>query len=104
MAVIFPLTSDHVNRYWPIAGAGLLLLIWISILNWLWLSKCAAHVRMIEQQMDEFAPDCVNWERTAAKLTIWTLLPPRKHGYSKDPEPKQDQPKQAVDNQRVGNE
>jgi hypothetical protein len=74
---------------------GVLLLVWLSVLNWLWLGNCADQLRRIEEQVGKHTgiPGILTWERRASQLTRWTLLPPKRPDKVTSPVP--DLPRQT---------
>jgi|tagenome__1003787_1003787.scaffolds.fasta_scaffold20041473_3 hypothetical protein len=68
-------------KYIAIGAVGLLLMVWISILNWTWLAKCAEQLRVLESRINGYAsnvPPLLTWEDTAQKLSRGPLQLPRR--------------------------
>jgi hypothetical protein len=72
------------------AGVGVLVLVWLSVLNWLWAQSCADQLRRIEQEVSEHCggANLLSWQRRAEQLTRWILLPPRRPNAALSPLPR----------------
>jgi hypothetical protein len=79
IAFAIPLGKDATLGYWLAGACGFVVLLWISWVNWSWLRNCAAHLRRIESQMDDFYPGLLSWETRSAKLATRILLPPKSY-------------------------
>lgn len=65
-----------------LAVAGAVILLYISILNWIWVSRLADHLRVLEKEINRHAgTSLLSWEGVVKTITRWVLLPPKKHQY-----------------------
>jgi hypothetical protein len=67
-----------------LAGAGATILVYISIINWFWVSRLADHLRFLEKEINSHAKantSLLSWEGVVKMITRWVLLPPKKYKY-----------------------
>ncbi len=82
VAFAFPATKSTGFDLWAIALAllGLVLLLLVSIVNWMWVSRIADHLRVLEGKiMDDGGVLPLKWEGIAEKISRWVLFPPKKY-------------------------
>jgi hypothetical protein len=75
----FPFTKGITCYHMIAAIFGLAVLLWITVVNWFWLRRCAEQIREIEQRIDEelSTQGLLTWERKANKMSTWVLNLPR---------------------------
>jgi hypothetical protein len=69
--------KPEATYWWLASGVGLLIMLWISWINWRWFLNCAAHLRYIETQLDELSPGLLIWESRANRLATKVFLAPK---------------------------
>jgi hypothetical protein len=84
----FP-ASDKVSEPWRtvafiLAMLGAVLLLYISVINWLWVGRIATHLRELEEDINHAAgKSLLSWEHTVKEISRWVLLPPRQYRRAK---------------------
>jgi hypothetical protein len=69
-------TSSHTPAI--LAGIGAAILVYISIINWLWVSRLASHLRKLEGDINQaIGKPVLSWEGKAQLISRWVLLPPK---------------------------
>jgi hypothetical protein len=68
-----------------LAGFGLVVLLLVSIINWIWVSRIADHLRILERQIASDGGECpLTWEGIAQTISRWVLVPPRKYPFDSE--------------------
>ncbi len=82
VAFAFPATKSTGFDPWAIGLAvlGMVLLLLVSITNWVWVSRIADHLRVLEGKITDDGGELpLKWERIAKKISLWVLIPPKKY-------------------------
>lgn len=58
----------------------MVLLLLVSITNWVWVSRIADHLRILEGKITDDGGELpLKWEGIAKKISLWVLIPPKKY-------------------------
>lgn len=73
------ISINQQTAFW-LAVVGSALLLYISIINWCWVSRIASHLQLLECRINKLAgKKILTWEGTVEKISRWVLLPPKKY-------------------------
>lgn len=65
--------------FW-LAVCGAIILLYISVINWIWVGRIATHLQILEKKINNATgKSTLTWEAMAKKMSRWVLLPPRKY-------------------------
>lgn len=61
-----------------LAVFGTLFLLYISVINWIWVGRIASHLQYLECRINAVAgKPLLTWERKSEAISRWVLLPPK---------------------------
>jgi len=81
VAFAFQLPDNQLVDHCIIIGLsvfGAVLLLYIAIINWTWVSRISSHLQHLERRINASAgKPLLTWEGTSATISRWVLLPPK---------------------------
>lgn len=64
---------------------GTLFLLYISVINWVWVGRIASHLQYLESRINAAAGKrLLTWEGKSEAISRWVLLPPEPYPTSDD--------------------
>lgn len=64
-----------------LASLGSLFLLWIAVINWMWVGRIASHLQVLEDKINTAAggKPLLTWEKKAKEISRSFLLPPKQY-------------------------
>lgn len=71
------------NLVLGLSAFGTLFLLYISVINWIWVNRIASHLRHLESKINSISKKkLLTWESKSYAISRWVLLPPKPYPHN----------------------